>query len=128
MWGQHLIVDMGDCDRAAVTSESTIRAFCAELVDRIGMTPFGEPLVAHFAKHNPAASGYTLVQLIETSNITAHFAELSGDVYLDVFSCQAFSVADVLDVCRSYFAPTTLDHTSLSRAAGQPPRLRSSAA
>ena len=127
MWGQHLIVDMGGCDRSAVKSESTIRAFCTDLVERIGMTPFGEPIIAHFAKDNPAASGYTLVQLIETSNITAHFAETTGDVYLDVFSCRAFADADVLDVCRSYFSPTTLNHMSLSRQAGHPPHLSTAA-
>ena len=128
MWGQHLIADMGGCDRSAVTSESAIRAFCRELVERIGMSPFGEPMIAHFAKHDPRASGYTLVQLIETSSITAHFAEVSGDVYLDVFSCKEFSVAEVLAVCRTHFSPTVVSHTSFGRTAGQDPQILSSAA
>ena len=128
MWGQHLIVDMGGCDRDAVSDEATIRAFAQELVEAIDMTPFGEPTVAHFAKHNPKASGYTLVQLIETSSVTAHFAEQTGDIYLDVFSCKAFSDSVVLAVCQRYFLPTTVNHTTLSRTAGQGPQILSTAA
>ena len=128
MWGQHLIVDMGGCDRAAVASEETIRSFCGDLVDCIGMTAFGDPILEHFAKHDPKASGYTLVQLIETSSVTAHFAEATGDVYLDVFSCKEFATAAVLAVCHRYFSPTALNHTTLSRTAGEAPQVRSSAA
>lgn len=128
MWGQHLIVDMGGCERAAVTSDVAIRNFCNDLVEGIGMVAFGEPIITHFAKHDPKASGYTLVQLIETSAVTAHFAEQAGDIYLDVFSCKEFSTAAVLAVCRRHFSPTTLNHTNLSRAAGQDPQVLSTAA
>ena len=128
MWGQHLIVDLGGCDRAAIASESTIRAFCADLIERIGMHAYGKPTLAHFAKHDPKACGYTLVQLIETSSITAHFAENSGEAYVDVFSCQPFDPDDVVVVCRTYFSPQTVNQTCLARCAGQNPQSLSSAA
>ena len=120
MWGQHLIVDLGGCDRAAVASEAAIRAFATELVGRIGMRAHGPPTIAHFAGHDPKASGHTLVQLIETSNVTAHFAERSGDVYLDVFSCKAFSEENAIGVCRKYFAPRDVRCTSLKRGVKPP--------
>ncbi len=128
MWGQHLIVDLGGCERAAIASEASIRAFCSELVERIGMRAFGEPTIAHFAKHEPRASGYTLVQLIETSSITAHFAERRGEVYLDIFSCRPFANEDVVAVCRAFFKPQTVNHTCLARSAGQNPQHLSPAA
>ena len=128
MWGQHLIVDLCGCDRTAIASESTIRAFCTDLIRRIGMRAYGEPTIAHFAKHNPKASGYTLVQLIETSSITAHFAENCGSAYVDVFSCQPFAPDDVVAVCRTYFSPQTVNQTCLARSAGQKPQSLSSAA
>lgn len=120
MWGQHLILDMRDCDRGAIGDPDTIRAFTAELVEAIGMRAYGEPVLEHFATHDPAASGYTLVQLIETSNVTAHFAERSGDVYLDVFSCKAFSEENAIGVCRKYFAPRDVRRTSLKRGVKPP--------
>ena len=45
------------------------------LVQAIGMRPYGEPVIEHFATHSHDAAGFTLVQLIETSNICAHCAE-----------------------------------------------------
>ena len=121
MWGQHLILDLGDCDREAIKNPETIRSFAADLVAAIGMKAYGEPILEYFATHDPAAAGYTLVQLIETSNITAHFAELSGDIYLDVFSCKAFSEEQALAVCQRYFAPSRIRRTSLERGVNHQP-------
>lgn len=121
MWGQHLILDLSDCDREAIRNPETIRSFSADLVEAIDMKAYGEPILEHFATHDSAAGGYTLVQLIETSNITAHFAEQSGDVYLDVFSCKAFSEERALAVCQKYFAPGHIKRTSLERGANQRP-------
>lgn len=49
-----------------------------KLVKDIDMVPYGGPQVVHFGSGNKA--GYTLVQLIETSNITAHFVEETNDL------------------------------------------------
>jgi len=116
-WGQHLVLDLGDCDRAAITSADTIRAFCKELVEAIDMRAYGEPIVEHFATHSPECAGYSLVQLIETSNICAHFADMTGDVYLDVFSCKAFSNETAIAVCEKYFKPKTVTQQTLMRTA-----------
>ena len=121
MWGQHLIVDMSSCNLTAVADKERIHSFCDELVEKIDMVPYGKPVIKHFAKHDPHVSGYTLVQLIETSNITAHFVENVGDVYLDVFSCKEFSQGRVLEICRDFFSPLTLHATNLSRDAGHFP-------
>ena len=121
MWGQHLILDLGDCDREAIKNPEIIHSFSADLVAAIGMKAYGEPILEHFAAHDTAAGGYTLVQLIETSNITAHFAEQSGDVYLDVISCKAFSEDQALAVCQKYFAPKHIKRISLERDANQRP-------
>jgi len=125
MWGQHLIVDMSGCNRTAVTDKETIRTFCSELVEKIDMVPYGEPVIEHFAKHDPHASGHTLVQLIETSNITAHFVDNTGDIYLDVFSCKDFSKEDVLEVCYKIFSPSELHTMTLNRDAGSIPLVNS---
>lgn len=67
------------------------------------MVPFGNPQVQHFGSGNKA--GFTLVQLIETSNICAHFVEETDDMYLDVFSCKPFKNGDVALVVHEYFNP-----------------------
>jgi S-adenosylmethionine/arginine decarboxylase-like enzyme len=118
-WGQHLVLDLGGCDREAITSPDTIRAFSAALVEAIDMKAYGAPIIEHFATHSPECAGYSLVQLIETSNICAHFSDLTGDVYLDVFSCKPFSTEIALDVCEKFFRPKTVTQQTLMRTARQ---------
>ena len=66
----------------------------------------GPPVLQRFAEHVPEAAGYSLVQLIETSAITGHFCDKSGDAYIDVFSCKDFDTAAALDVVRSRSGPS----------------------
>jgi S-adenosylmethionine decarboxylase len=71
------------------------------------MKAYGEPQIVHFGSGNKA--GYTLVQLIETSNICAHFTEEDDGMYLDVFSCKEFDYKDVEKVVKEYFEPKNID-------------------
>jgi S-adenosylmethionine/arginine decarboxylase-like enzyme len=64
--------------------------------------------------------GYTLVQLIETSNITAHFVEETDDIYLDVFSCKPFSPSDVDSMVKLHFSPKAMDTKMIDRQAPTP--------
>jgi S-adenosylmethionine/arginine decarboxylase-like enzyme len=98
-----------------ITCPNNIVAFSKFLVDKIDMVPYGEPTVKHFGSDNK--SGYTLVQLIETSNITGHFCDQSGDAYLDVFSCKPFSIETVKTVVNEYFGPTHIGTSYTERQA-----------
>ncbi|CAB4124939.1 SpeD S-adenosylmethionine decarboxylase [uncultured Caudovirales phage] len=104
-WGYHLTLDCAGCDLQAIRDGETIAKFAAALVKNIDMKAYGEPQVVHFAAHDPTKGGYTLVQLIETSNITAHFVDASGEMFLDVFSCKEFEMSDVVDVVNDWFKP-----------------------
>jgi S-adenosylmethionine/arginine decarboxylase-like enzyme len=127
MWGQHLIIDLAGGNRDAIKSGEVIERFARELVVAIKMKAYGEPLLAHFAEHSPKAAGWTLVQLIETSSITGHFCDFSGDAYLDVFSCQEFDVQTVLDLVNETFQPVEMHTTVLMRQAGRREPLAASA-
>lgn len=105
-WGQHLIIDAFDCNPAALRSKTTIAEFSKSLVNAIDMVAYGAPRIVHFGTGH--TQGYTLVQLIETSNITAHFAEDSNSIFLDVFSCKLFNKEIALRVFRDYFNPTSM--------------------
>jgi S-adenosylmethionine/arginine decarboxylase-like enzyme len=116
-WGYHLIIDCTRCIPTSIRCKTNITNFAKSLVRKIDMVPFGEPQVHHFGSGNKA--GYTLVQLIETSNITAHFCEETDDMYLDVFSCKPFSPSDVEMVVNSHFSPIHKKSLFLNRQAGQ---------
>jgi len=122
MWGRHLILDCSACDREVVRDAESIRNFCADLVSSIGMVAYGEPMLEHFATHLPEAAGYSLVQLIETSAVTGHFCDASGDIYLDVFSCKDFDPEAAIEVVRQYFRPENIHRKTLFRNASGPAR------
>ena len=104
-WGYHAIVDVHGCDKEAITDAEVIRGFVKALVERIDMTAYGEPQIVDFANHDPNKGGFTLVQLIETSNICAHFVSATGDAYFDVFSCKPFDLMGVVETVNTYFRP-----------------------
>jgi S-adenosylmethionine/arginine decarboxylase-like enzyme len=106
-WGYHLMLDCAACDKEKIQDAAHITAFAKDLVKRIDMVAYGEPQVVNFGSGNKA--GYTLVQLIETSNICAHFCNDSGDVYFDVFSCKPFAQETVVDIVNEYFKPANIN-------------------
>lgn len=114
-WGYHLMLDCSKCMAWTIRSPFTINNFAKALVKEIDMVPYGEPQVVHFGSGDK--SGYTLVQLIETSNITAHFCEETNDMYLDVFSCKPFNPSDVEKVVNSHFFPLSKNRMFVTRQA-----------
>ena len=121
-WGYHLILDCSRCIRPSIRSQTTITQFAKNLVTKIDRVPYGEPQVQHFGSGNKA--GFTLVQLIETSNIVAHFVEETDDMYLDVFSCKEYDPDDVKEVVEKYFSPLSMHDKFVTRQAGRYPIIR----
>jgi len=117
-WGYHLILDVSGCNKESISSAETITAFAKQLVVDIDMVPYGEPQVVRFGSGNK--EGYTLVQLIETSNICCHFVEEDNTFYLDVFSCKPFDPSTVVDLARKYFQFTNFNVGYLQRQAPPP--------
>lgn len=110
-----MIIDAARCVPSSIRDPKHISKFATTLVKRIDMVAYGKPQVVHFGTENKM--GYTLVQLIETSNITAHFVEETNDMYLDVFSCKDFKKEDVRDVVKEFFNPEVIHENFLYRDA-----------
>ena len=102
VWGMASAIDIYSCDPEKIRDAETIRRFVVELCDLIEMRRFGETQVVHFGEDERVA-GYSMVQLIETSLISGHFANLTNAVYLDVFSCKPYDPETVRDFAEHYF-------------------------
>jgi len=113
-WGYHLQLDCGVCELVAIKDEKNIYNFTKELVEQIDMKAFGEPQIVWFGTGNKG--GFTLIQLIETSNIAAHFCEEDSALFLDVFSCKPFSIDVVKDCVQKYFKPMKMVSHYLERS------------
>jgi S-adenosylmethionine decarboxylase len=76
--------------------------FTHELCDLLEVKRFGETRVVRFGD-DPRVYGYSMVQLIETSLVSAHFAEDSNTVYLDIFSCKWCDAEAAAEFARKFF-------------------------
>jgi len=114
-WGYHLILDLSDCDAEAIRSKATIASFTKALVHGIDMVAFGPPRIVKFG--NGLQKGYTLVQLIETSCVSAHFVEETNDAYIDIFSCKTFDPKDAIKIVKEFFKPAHIKQHFLKRQA-----------
>ena len=107
LFGQELTLDLYNCNLKTISSRAKIKKFVIELCDNvIHMKRYGKAMIPHFGHENPITSGFSLVQLIETSNVSAHFSEYKKSVYLNIFSCAWFDVKKTTAFCKAYFEAT----------------------
>lgn len=113
-WGKHFIADCALCNQY-IEDPEMIKEFAQTLVQKIDMKAYGEPQIVKFGSGDK--EGYTLIQLIETSNITAHFCDSTQEAYIDVFSCKDFDPQVVEEVIRDYFNPVRIKKGVINRSA-----------
>ena len=101
-WGVSSAIDLYDCDLALMQNADAIREFVKVLCDRIKMRRYGETQVVFFGDE-PRVQGFSMTQLIETSLISAHFADASKAIYLDVFSCAPYDSEETAKFAAEYF-------------------------
>lgn len=116
-WGYHLILDCGGCDPALMADYKNVDTWIRDLVRDIDMQPIGEPRIEYTAAEYPDKAGYTVVQVIVTSSIVAHFVDGLGQIYLDVFSCKKFDPETVEGSMRRHFSANKFRKYWLTRQA-----------
>jgi len=115
-FGQELILNLYGCNLDTISSGKKIKEFVITLCDDvIHMKRYGDAFIPHFGHDNPITSGYSLVQLIETSSITAHFSEYTKSVYLNIFSCAWYDAKKTTAFCKKFFGAKTVKATLLKR-------------
>ena len=101
-WGESVCVDCYGCDAQMIRDADVIRQFSTALVNLIEMKAFGPCHVVHFGESDRVA-GFSMFQLIETSCISAHFANATNAAYIDIFSCKAFDSKVAGEFCCTFF-------------------------
>ena len=102
-WGLSCAFDFNGADKIKISDPDVVKKYIKELCDEIKMKMYGETWIEKFASHDEKLFGITVLQAIETSSITAHFAENIGEIYLDVFSCAEYDPQKVLDFTIKFF-------------------------
>ena len=105
-YGIELIVDLYECDYESLTSHDRLYAFAKEICKVIGMKPYGEPLIPDFGFSLSKTAGPSLVQLIESSSITAHYSPHWRMVCMNIFTCKSFDEKKTLAFVKEFFGAT----------------------
>ena len=114
-WGLACSFDIYNCNPDTIRDAEMIRQFVYKLCDLIEMKRFGECVVVNFGEDERVA-GFSMTQLIETSLISAHFANQSNATYLDVFSCKPYDPEIVEAFAMEYFEGShCISHVNLRR-------------
>jgi S-adenosylmethionine/arginine decarboxylase-like enzyme len=111
-YGKHLILTARRCNQN-ILDKKKIAVFIAELVKKIDMVAFGDPVIERFG--GGVETGISAVQLIETSAIVIHSNDQARDFYLDVFSCKGFSEDEAISFVKDKFKPKTINYQVLMR-------------
>lgn len=104
-WGVASAIDIYGCNPDKIRSAETIKHFVRKLCDLLEMKRFGETTVVNFGEDEKVA-GYSMVQFIETSLVSGHFANLTNTAYIDVFSCKPYNPDIVRNFAEKYFEGT----------------------
>lgn len=113
-WGLLTSIDLEGCNPDLIRDAEAIRQYVYELCDLIEMKRFGDCHVVHFGEDERVA-GYSMFQLIETSCISAHFANETNTSYLDIFSCKVYEPSVVAEFSKKYFQGENLRMTVTNR-------------
>ena len=100
-WGRSASVDLHGCDPLLVKNPAAIRRFIRTLITELKMKRVGPAMIKRFG--HKKLRGYSLMQFIETSTITAHFDEQGNRAFIDIFSCKTYNVKKVALFCKKFF-------------------------
>lgn len=118
-WGVSFHIDARQCDGNLINSKENLEKWVKQLVIDIEMKAYGEPQIVWFGEAGSNKEGYTVVQLIETSNIIVHCNKADNSAYLEIFTCRVMD--DLQQKIEAnifkWFNPTHITLTKLNRQA-----------
>jgi S-adenosylmethionine decarboxylase len=124
-FGYSYLLDMfGTRDGVADDLDLTYR-FLESLVDRIGMTPMGQPVVIHGPRRNgvelfPEKAGVSGWQPLIESGIQIHSIEPTHFITLDLYSCNCFDKSIVKSFAYETFGFTRSQEHWIERGSDYP--------
>ena len=113
-WGLLTSIDLFNCNPETLRDKEKIKEYVIELCKLLNLQRYSEPIIVRFGK-DEKVKGYSLIQLIETSSITAHFVEKSNSIYLDIFSCKFYEQEKAVQFTKKFFQAEKLKFNIILR-------------
>ena len=120
MYGKELILDFHNCNVDRF-NRADIERYFIELCVLIDMErqdlhfwdDVGVPIEDH--QTEPHLKGTSAIQFISTSNVTLHALELTGALYINIFSCKDFDAEVAAVYTKHYFGGTLVNRAEIIR-------------
>jgi S-adenosylmethionine decarboxylase len=101
-WGLSTAIDLHDCDPNLLKNAEAIKEYAVKVCALIDAKPWGPCHVQHFGV-NPDVAGYSMMQLVETSLVSGHFANKTNRIFLDIFSCRYYDAIKAAEFSKEFF-------------------------
>lgn len=89
-FGPHLMLDLCECDPAALRDLDLVFDLLNDLPSKIGMTKITQPYVFRYEGKVPEDAGITGFVVIAESHISVHTFPEKTYCFVDLFSCKPF--------------------------------------
>lgn len=116
----HVMLDLYGCNPDLLADEVLLRAVLEEYPNRINMVKVGPAELRYIKTSSPLDDGYSGFVIIATSHVSLHAWAPYRMINLDVFSCEEFSVEDVVAFACQTFQTTDVEVHTVRRATRSP--------
>lgn len=113
-WGLLASYDLHGCNPKTLRDAAAIKRFVKVLCKKIDVTTYGPCVLKDFGE-NENVAGFSMMQLIETSLVSAHFVNKTNRIFLDVFSCAYFDPKIIADYAKKFFGARDIRFNYLLR-------------
>jgi S-adenosylmethionine/arginine decarboxylase-like enzyme len=115
-WGWITMIYAGECDSLAINDVVVFQNFIDDVLNAIEMVKIGDLNIVWCNTNDPNKVGYSIYQLLQDSNISAHFCpEDRNSCYMDIFSCKEYSEETVKQIFVKYFNPKKIRCQTVER-------------
>src|SRR6059058_5583763 len=116
----HVMLDLYGCNAKLLANEALLRQVLDEYPNRIGMEKASPVELRDIKTSNPLDYGFSGFVIIATSHVSLHAWPPYGMVNLDIFSCEDFSVDDVVAFASTRFRTNNIEIHAVERATRSP--------
>jgi S-adenosylmethionine decarboxylase len=116
----HVMLDLYGCNPELLADEAFLRGVLEEYPDRINMLKIGPAELRYIKTSSPLDDGYSGFVIIATSHVSLHAWAPYKMINIDIFSCEDFSVKDVIAFACETFQTRDVEVHVVERATRSP--------
>lgn len=116
----HVMIDLYHCNPVLLQDEAFLHRVLNDYPGFIGMEKVSPVVLSDIKTSDPLDDGFSGFVIIATSHVSLHAWPPYGMVNLDIFSCEDFSVSQVVYFAKTHFRTEDVEVHEVERALRSP--------